>query len=248
MHKYIIIGDVHGRTNWKDFIDPSNIVIFVGDYTDPYPDENISYKQMIEQFKLIIEYKKEHPDTVLLLGNHDISYLSGGITNRYDFEHAAEIKDLIMKNLNLFQIAYNIENKYVVSHAGITLPWYRKYFKTEDNSNVDQIVNNINDLFFGNINAFTFGMNSYGEDSYGTTPTHSPVWIRPQSLMINNIFYNKDVTQIVGHTNLNTTIIGIKNENEVVLDGYADLIFVDTLEYNRALLIDVDLNWTTVVC
>ena len=69
----LIVPDVHGRTFWKDVIDSNLPVVFLGDYTDPYPQEEISKKQTIDNFKEIIEFAKENKNRVtLLLGNHKI--------------------------------------------------------------------------------------------------------------------------------------------------------------------------------
>jgi len=56
--KLIAIGDIHGRTDWKQII--SNIefdkVIFVGDYFDTH--EDISPEQQKSNFEDLVEYKK----------------------------------------------------------------------------------------------------------------------------------------------------------------------------------------------
>lgn len=74
MSKIIIIPDVHGRTFWKlakDKINEVDQVVFLGDYLDPYPVEDISPEKAIEGLKEIIDFKKEYPGKVILLiGNH----------------------------------------------------------------------------------------------------------------------------------------------------------------------------------
>ena len=101
--KYLIIPDVHGRDFW---IEPLKYVlkntdakiIFLGDYLDVYLEEfqekyefdindyskktyekfNKVYDDAIENFKSIIDFKKENPDRIiLLLGNHDCGYSIG---------------------------------------------------------------------------------------------------------------------------------------------------------------------------
>ena len=37
--KYNIIGDIHGRTSWKELVIEDGINIFVGDYFSPYHSE-----------------------------------------------------------------------------------------------------------------------------------------------------------------------------------------------------------------
>ena len=67
--KYNIIGDTHGRTAWKDLVISDGINIFVGDYFSPYV--NMSFEDQLNNFLSIIDYKREHPETILLIGNHD---------------------------------------------------------------------------------------------------------------------------------------------------------------------------------
>ena len=76
----LVIPDIHGRLFWLDKtkdISDYDKVIFLGDYLDPYKDENITVKDAIENFKKIIQFKKDNLDkVVLLLGNHDLPYYS----------------------------------------------------------------------------------------------------------------------------------------------------------------------------
>ena len=38
MKKFNVIGDIHGRTKWKELVKDDAVNIFVGDYFDPYDD------------------------------------------------------------------------------------------------------------------------------------------------------------------------------------------------------------------
>ena len=77
----IIIPDIHGRTFWKDAVKQAREdeqVIFLGDYMDPYPQEEISFEQTTSNLKEIISYKKENMDKcVLLLGTMTLSTYMG---------------------------------------------------------------------------------------------------------------------------------------------------------------------------
>lgn len=74
MSKYIVLGDIHGRTSWKDLVDENSINVFVGDYFDPY--QLMHFMDLQHNFMEIIEYKKKYPENVVLLyGNHDYEYL-----------------------------------------------------------------------------------------------------------------------------------------------------------------------------
>lgn len=92
MIKYLIVPDVHGRDFWKvplyDTLKNTNDdVVFLGDYLDCYPDEfdsnfeldcnaSTGYLQTaIDNFKQIIELKKQYSDRItLLLGNHKVNF------------------------------------------------------------------------------------------------------------------------------------------------------------------------------
>lgn len=65
------IGDIHGRTCWKNLIDLScDKIVFVGDYVDDYWP--VTDEQIIENLLDIIQFKKDYADKViLLLGNHE---------------------------------------------------------------------------------------------------------------------------------------------------------------------------------
>lgn len=132
MSKILIVGDVHGRTFWrkaKEMISSVDKVVFLGDYLDPYPLEGITSEQAIEEFKDIIQFKKDNMDKViLLLGNHDGVYAYNfGSASRYDYKNEDTIKELFNNNRELFQLHY-LHDKYLFSHAGITNYWLSKYF------------------------------------------------------------------------------------------------------------------------
>ena len=55
MDKILVVPDVHGRMFWKKVIDSNLLVIFLGDYTDPYGYEGISKTQVINNFKEVID-------------------------------------------------------------------------------------------------------------------------------------------------------------------------------------------------
>lgn len=210
--KYRIIGDIHGRDNWQKLIekDDANMThIFLGDFTDPYYgyENNLSYEKMIEQINIVLEYKRILGDRVVILAaNHDNQYwLMHGDTNRYDVMNAYEIHSLFIKNKDLFYGAsFNIGNKYVISHAGITLDWYERTFNSYE-TNLDTITESINHIYNSGNNGkkmFTFEhCSSTASDYYGTSSGHSPIWVRPYTLWKNNLFgFGSGVIQVIGHT------------------------------------------------
>ena len=128
--KYVIIPDVHGRKFWRSavekYLNEDVVFIFLGDYLDPYEYEEIDdeYKELTD----IINYKKQFPDKfVLLLGNHDLHYLSQEVRgSRWDFVNAKRNAETFKTNLNLFQLTYSVELNgkiFYFSHAGVNQEW-----------------------------------------------------------------------------------------------------------------------------
>lgn len=151
----IIIPDVHGRDFWKKPVHDNlgkEHVIFLGDYADPYDDEPFSCGDALEQFEQIVWLKEKHPDSVtLLLGNHDIHYLTEkGRGGRYDYIRAAQIKSLILDHSGLFQLACTAETggkKFLFSHAGILAGWLDYNKEYLDDASSDSIVPVLNDMW-----------------------------------------------------------------------------------------------------
>lgn len=131
--KYNVIGDIHGRTCWKDLVISDGVNIFVGDYFSPY-DKEYDYEHCKKNFLEIIEFKKQHPETVLLIGNHDeecwhfAEFIEGCVRYNHLEGKKKEIHDLFEANKQYFQMAYSINNEYLVSHAGVSAIWlWRTY-------------------------------------------------------------------------------------------------------------------------
>ena len=220
MPAYNIIGDIHGRTSWKELVDKDCINIFVGDYFDPYT--SIPFDELRHNFLEIIDFKQRHHDNVILLyGNHDYEYLPkiSEESNRYDFGNASKITKLLTENESLFHgVAYAIDESYIVTHAGITKPWIKKYLPKAIDFPPSKMAETINTLWLNDKSAFGFWKNAKKGDFYGESVEHSPIWVRPISLGQSNIYKNTDVIQIVGHSKVKTI-----SEND-------NIIFVDCLE------------------
>lgn len=126
------IGDIHGLAVWKEIVNsPENKdrrFVFLGDYIDPY--EDIGADELLSNLIDIIEFKKAHPDDViLLLGNHDMHYLYEDFPegSRYDARIAERFTQILEENRQLFLFAYQ-EGKTIYSHAGITNRWWNDDF------------------------------------------------------------------------------------------------------------------------
>lgn len=196
--RIIALGDTHGRVLWKEIVakeKDADKFVFIGDYFDTHYD--ITVNQQIENFKEILEFKKNNMDqVVLVLGNHDFHYLKG-VGEEYSGFKAfrfLDINEILQPSVDsgLVQMCF-VHDKYVFTHAGVTKTW-------SANHNVDltDLENSLNQLLLENTPAFKFTMgNNY--DQSGNDVTQPPIWVRIPSLLEDMI---DGVTCVVGHTTL----------------------------------------------
>ena len=209
----VIIGDVHGRSNWKLAVhqEQPDRVIFIGDYFDSF---EISGVEQIHNFKEIVDYKEtsftndgkdnQHKtEVVMLIGNHDHHYFpevgyTG--TSGYQPRIAPSITQVIDENRHHLQMAYGF-GEFLFTHAGVSPVFMDQVFGKDDWSK-ESVVVDLNELFRHKPKAFEFN----GFDGHGDNTTQTPIWIRPRSLMSVNKKHEKglkkDYIQIVGHTQM----------------------------------------------
>lgn len=184
--KIVVLGDIHGRTIWKDIIakEAPDQVIFLGDYVSTH--HYVPPEVQIENFKEILEYRKEHPNTIMLRGNHDLQHLGyyWASCSGYDRKVAEMFTPMREEYLKNTQWLYQI-GRTVFSHAGVSSEWLKK-----NHIQFDQV----NQL--GPSELFAFSQSDRW-DIYGTSPTQPPTWIRPTTLIQHMI---PDHDQVVGHT------------------------------------------------
>jgi predicted MPP superfamily phosphohydrolase len=193
--KIIALGDTHGRTDWKIISAKNDFdkIVFIGDYFDTH--ENISPDQQKDNFKDLIAYKKANMDKVVLLfGNHDYHYLSTTeeIYSGFQMFHKTDIQEMIHEAISedLLCMCFIWKN-IIFTHAGVTKTWC--------NTNLIQkefLEQSINDLFKYKPNAFRF-TSGKNRDQYGDDICQTPIWVRPNSLLVDGI---DDYIQVVGHT------------------------------------------------
>jgi hypothetical protein len=216
------IGDIHGRTIWKDIVNSRNDIdvwVFIGDYFDSHDEESNGNKQIVN-FKEILELKKANPDKVVLLtGNHDYHYIKGiGETySGYQAAYALEIGELVEQaiNDNLIQMCYLREN-FFFSHAGLTKTWVQTLL-TPNNINPlvdDVMVQRINDYLKFQPRVFGFSMGA-NFDQTGDDVTQGPIWVRPLSLMRDMV---EGITCVVGHTTVQKLGLNPKHPSIILID------------------------------
>lgn len=208
--KTLVLGDIHGRTIWKDIVERENLdfVIFLGDYVSTYGFETA--EEQLDNLEEILQYKEKNPGKVILLrGNHDTQHLgyywaecSGWNPKVWQKMSQSEFKE---RFLNLTQWIYiDNELKTIFSHAGVSSRWIQdveKYLVTNRGSQYDdgtidseivlELINTIEPC-----ELFGFRPSNYF-DMCGTSPTQPPTWIRPETLCTCNVI---GYDQVVGHT------------------------------------------------
>jgi hypothetical protein len=200
--KIIAVGDIHGRTTWKDIVAKeadADKYIFIGDYFDTRY-YTISGNIQITNFKEILELKKRNPEQVIMLmGNHDLHYLKG-IDETYSGHqagYALEIGEIIGKAINdgHLQMCYHLA-PFFFSHAGLTKTWCKDMLDIESPMVDDSLVSTINDYLIYKPRVFKFNMGANFSD-IGNDITQGPVWVRPESLAKDMV---DGITCVVGHT------------------------------------------------
>lgn len=185
----ILLGDIHGRSIWKDIVakEVFDKLVFIGDYFDSF---DINGEQQCNNFLDIIAYNRANPGkVVMLIGNHDYHYLDL-VSERYSGhqkEYHWQIKQLFEVNKSYLQMAYQINDTTLATHAGVSKTWLANQRFQGDN-----IEQTVNDLWRYTPSVFRFA----GNDPYGDSFVSSPIWIRPNSLSRDGINMN----QVVGHT------------------------------------------------
>lgn len=213
MSKILILGDIHGRSFWKEPCKNwKNKIIFLGDYHDPYgeytdgePNKDESLANLIDLVEFV-ENRRKISDVICLLGNHDLSYFNGNGKCRFDYQQQKKVKKLI-RNLHP-QLYYIYEDlttkephKYLFSHAGITKDWL-------DYNNIElKDLNTINITNLSPLDQIPYSRGGY--NIYG-----SCVWNSLEDFQIQNPY--KNYYQIFGHT------WGGRTE-PVITDNYAML-------------------------
>lgn len=146
MEKTLIISDVHNRTHIAEFIiknENADVVIFLGDYFDSFGDDlNLD---LVRETAKWFSWSINQPNRIHLCGNHDIpywfpdnKYLECPGFDRYKW---LQIRDIVSeKDWRKLKFHYNLDNKWLLSHAGLHPFWISniksgEYFK----SNIETI-------------------------------------------------------------------------------------------------------------
>lgn len=254
--KLLIMPDIHGRTFWKSAmnkIEEYQRVIFLGDYVDPYPFENISEEVAIENFKEILDLKKANQDkVVLLLGNHDMPYFSNDYLKLADWwsRHSETNHDTIARlfhdNMSCFSLAHS-EADILFTHAGCTSVWIDTMFPSFDfkNGTIGDLCGAINKILLDEQGMKNLYMVTWTRGGYDSTG--SCIWADVEEIVAEHtdgelIHPIKAVKQIFGHTQL-----AFADGNEIVYGDPIEVGNIKMLDTHKAFELDPE-HFTLTPC
>lgn len=237
--KLIIVPDIHGRTFWEDVFKYDAEIIFLGDYLDPYPLEDIYPWDALDNFTHLLTFAKKNPRVHLLIGNHDLAYVKDPkmCQDRIDKANYDEIRKLFVGNKDLFSLAYEctINGKhFFLSHAGITPGWHEVHSDIfqrpfPESLNADYI----NQLY--RVGSLDGVLGEVGRKRYGSSKYGSLVWADIYEHEEDCGNYYTDTIQIVGHTQRIVSPLRIERPCLVYDVDIRQCVYLDT-EGNICLL------------
>jgi len=244
--KILIIGDIHGKDDWKwilEKIDLFDKIIFVGDYVDSFTRPSKVIKQNL--YELILLKRKYMDKVFFLLGNHDYAYVfCKSNTSGFRSMDYLDIKEIFDRNWRLFDVAwgYYSENKLdkngmpqytLITHAGLTQSYksnfidklyqnpdslLSKLYPTKDEYN-NAPLHEILNYLKDNLSALWF----IGSVRGGIYDTGSIIWADKKELIKDR---HIGINQIVGHTPSYYIDINEKNGDNIY---FIDKKSVDSL-------------------
>lgn len=216
--RILVIPDVHGRDFWKRAVEDTSCerIVFLGDYVDPYKREGIDGGMALGVFFDVLELKKRCPDrVVLLLGNHDLHYLSAHFRalacgTRYDEDLADILSNLMNVHRDDFCLAHEETvngKRFLFTHAGVTSSWYQRHYMAIRALNAEHL----NGLLLTAEGVAALA--EVGRFRGGAAPSGSMVWADSDEMRSSRPF--PDVYQIFGHSQ--------QKDGPIITDHYACL-------------------------
>jgi hypothetical protein len=206
MNDILIVPDIHGRDFWKPGLDYPGQIIFLGDYTDPYPSEGFTQENAYQNLLEIVKLKKQNPDRVtLLVGNHELHYYDDKYaSSRFSERHYDRYHEILTGNdtASLFQVCKRV-GCYLFTHAGVTIEWITSHKELFENMEDVFIDDRLNQLFHDHMDIFyEISRHRGGWHYHG-----SPLWadIHEHAIDPNNHDLSpneEEYIQIFGHTQL----------------------------------------------
>jgi hypothetical protein len=206
MNDILIVPDIHGRDFWRPALDYPGQIIFLGDYTDPYPSEGFTQENAYQNLLEIVELKRQNPDRVtLLVGNHELHYYNDEYrSSRFSEEYYERYHKLLTGEESLFQVCKQVD-EYLFTHAGVTEAWQSLHCRVLDEMRRSDIDSRLpimelalNKLFHHDKSVFYEISRHRG----GGHPCGSPLWADIREHIDEACGLTRRVKQVFGHTML----------------------------------------------
>lgn len=214
MSKTIIIPDIHNLVEIADkivsFHPDHSKVIYTGDYFDSHRGQN-----QIDLAKNTAKWLKEklsNPKNIMLMGNHDVSYMfkgqAGSWCSGFTLEKSVVINEIMGEDF--FKLKpFHFENGILFSHAGVT----RHLFGFGENYEVSTFLENLKNVTSAGIHSMSNGLshpifgagysrggsNNWGGITWADFSEHHPI---------------DGIPQIFGHTVRETPEFRFVNTNK----------------------------------
>ena len=244
MRKIMVVGDIHGRTVWKEFADIKFLLyaepesagfggfvpeyqryVFLGDYCDSF---DVTSDQIRENLLELIRFKTLYPNHVVLLwGNHDVEYYLNEpwkamktAVSGFRPEAHFDLYDIFNTNKDLFQLAYG-EGNHLFCHSGVHYGWYWYVFTKaikDMGMNDMTIAEQLNEAFRYKVECL-FDVDWYRG---GHKKVGGPLWCDKK--LLNKIL--KNVHQYCGHNPVSDI-----HTNNI---GDSSITFCDVLHHKKA--------------
>lgn len=229
MSRILAISDIHLKPEIFDRADKvlesgqADRAIQLGDLVDDWGRE-FNIELYVQTLLRAIQFQKDHPDTLWVMGNHDYGYWapSAGMTESGHSRVAESEVYALLKELEKQggeQKIMHLVDNCLFSHAGVTKEWVLSLLPEgssweDDEEYVYNLVNDSNqsDLWQEN----------------------SPLWARPQYTL-----YEMwgDKFQIVGHTPLATIM---EKNNVLSTDAFSTLRGGSPIGIQRFVIVDTE--------
>lgn len=143
MNRILIIPDIHGRPFWKQAVEHTedfDLIIFLGDYHDPYPHEHIAPRMSFANFREVLSFARENREKVVMLyGNHDLTYVDdiAITTNRVDYKNFDEVSEMMESAKDMIKMAYATtcgNRSLLFTHAGVHPIWKEAHYGMVENT------------------------------------------------------------------------------------------------------------------
>ena len=220
--KLLLIPDVHGRDFWREPVmdNLDKKIVFLGDYVDPFPDENIPADKVISTLTEIIGLAHDNDNITLLLGNHDAGYaIDPEICScRRDWRRYNTISEIFKNDIDIFDVAYETtinKKRFLITHAGVRYDTWIKYNSYIFPKGFRVTAKNLNAMFHSDEPETKRGfvlslrdMSYYrgGYETYG-----SLLWADLREFANTQEYNRRKTIQVVAHTRLKGVGINFNN-------------------------------------